>query len=174
MIKLKRAGARDQLIHALLQGDATQTISSGTPSLPSGTEVKSADDPEILGIPYVIDPVTGKFLELERQSVNAGMKVRAMGFGGRTVVRFEGSRSSVRLQSASPTRFILRTGDSSLVDPNSVVNLDRLTSAKDHREPTREGESNGNGRKSPLGSAMSRLEPRSAGVPPFASQQRRR
>jgi hypothetical protein len=65
-----------------------------------------------------------------------GRMVRRCFGGGRSVVRFEGSRSSVRFQNGSLIRFVLRTGASAHADPSSVVNLDRLTSAKDHREAT--------------------------------------
>jgi hypothetical protein len=139
LIRLKKAGASDQLVRALLQGDATQSAPPARidPVSQSAADLKSADDPEILGVPYFIDPISGKFLELERQSVNAGVKLKAMGFaGGRSVIRFEGRRSSVRFQNGSPIRFILRTGGSAIADPSSVVNMDRLTSAKDHREAT--------------------------------------
>jgi hypothetical protein len=139
LIKLKQAGATDQLVRGLLQGDSAQTVapSSSAAAIQPAPDTKSPDDPEVLGVPYAVDPTNGKFLELERQNVNAGVKLKALGFGGgRSVVRFEGSRSPVRFQSGSPIRFVLRTGSSAIADPSSVVNMDRLTSAKDHREAT--------------------------------------
>ena len=139
LIKLKQAGASDQLVRGLLQGDSVPTVapSNSAAAIQSAPDPKSPEDPEILGVPYAVDPANGKFLELERQNVNAGVKLKALGFGGgRSVVRFEGSRSPVRFQSGSQIRFVLRTGSSAIADPSSVVNMDRLTSAKDHREAT--------------------------------------
>lgn len=87
------------------------------------------------GVPYVIDP-NGKLLELERQTANHELKMRAGGFGGgSSVIRFEGSRSPVRLQSASPIRFVLRAGGSA-TDPRLLFRVEQLKSAKDHREVT--------------------------------------
>lgn len=138
LIQLKQLGASDQLIRALIMQPTGGGADANTP--PVSTQASSSGsfiEPELLGIPYFVDDATGKLLELERQNVNAGVKLRAMGFGGgRSIVRFEGSRSTVRFKNGAKIRFVLRVGNLSLADPNSLVNVDRLVAAKDHREAT--------------------------------------
>jgi hypothetical protein len=129
LVQLKKAGASEAVMLALMGP-------SNAPPKNAGEVPNAVNDPDVLGVPFAIESQNGRLLELERQNVNTGLKVKAFGLGGgRTVVRFEGKRSSVRFQTASQMRFVLRTG-LALADISSLVNVDRLTSTGDQREVT--------------------------------------
>jgi hypothetical protein len=47
-----------------------------------GQEVKKVQEPEYLGIFFLLDSSTGNLVPLERQTAESKVKVKAMGFGG--------------------------------------------------------------------------------------------
>lgn len=98
-----------------------------------GSTVSFAAEPEEIGIPYIIEDTSGKLLSLERQRVNSGMKLKALGFGGGSmVVRFNGRSSVVRVPSKN-LKFVVRFA-SMPPTPSAVINVDVLESKKNARE----------------------------------------
>ena len=90
-------------------------------------------EPEQIGIPYLVEAATGKFLPLERQRVNSALRMRAMGFGGaRGVVQFDGKASPIRVSAAS-VRLVVRLASMPPM-PGSEINLDVLVTKKKTRE----------------------------------------
>lgn len=86
-----------------------------------GVATLFAVEPEEIGIPYIMEESSGKLLPLERQRVNAGMKLKALGFGGGSmVIRFNGRSSVVRVQSKN-LKFVVRFA-AMPPTPSAVIN----------------------------------------------------
>ena len=89
-----------------------------------------ADEPQDIGIPYAIESGTGKLLPLERQRINSGVHIKALGYGGAdSVVRFDGKTSPVQIKVSKDLRFVVRFA-AMPPTPSSVINLDALVSQK--------------------------------------------
>ena len=131
LIKIKQAGASDQFVRALLQVPIPPVpASSGTM-----TDATVSTDPEISDVPYAIDSVSGRFLDLEKQRINISGGAKYMGFGGGSMGKhFEGAKSTVRFSRGTTIRFIVRANAPTGIDINSMVEMIKLTSKKDHRE----------------------------------------
>ena len=85
-------------------------------------------EPEQIGIPYLIN--SGKLIPLERQRMNVGIHMKALGFaGGTSVVRFNGKASPVHVASQN-VRFAIRF-TTMPPTPSSLINLDVLVAKKD-------------------------------------------
>jgi hypothetical protein len=92
-------------------------------------QAQSTIMPEVIGVPYYIDPVQNTAVPLEKELANTKFSSRMLGFAGSTTrAELKGNRSSFRLRSAQVPEFVIRG-----VDP-SRFKLYRLKSKKDRRE----------------------------------------
>ena len=90
-------------------------------------------EPEYNRIAFYLDG-QGSLVPLERQQVNAQIKVKALGFGGaKSSARFDGAKSPVRFKADSTIQFVIRL-DTQGEDPSTLINLDVLTPTKSTRE----------------------------------------
>jgi hypothetical protein len=91
-------------------------------------------EPEYIGVVVYIDSANGGALTpLERQQPNRATKIKGLGFGGgEASVTFDGPKSSTRFKVGQEVEFVVRVNAPG-IEPDSLVNLDALTVAKDKR-----------------------------------------
>jgi hypothetical protein len=96
-------------------------------------EAGKPTEPEYNRIAFYLDG-QGSLVPLERQQINAQVKVKALGFGGaKSSARFEGARSPVRFKADDRIQFVIRL-ETQGEDPTTLINLDVLTPTKSTRE----------------------------------------
>lgn len=84
-------------------------------------EPQKAQEPEYLGIFYLLDSLTGNLVPLERQTPDYKMKVKAMGFGGgESLLEFKGEKSPMRFKEGQKLEFVVLVS-SQQIDPQSIV-----------------------------------------------------
>lgn len=139
LVRLKEAGASDELLKELLSNRTLAVPTRIRVRQFPPTDESKLTEPDVLGVPYILDPESGKLFTLERQPINFRTKVKALGYGGATsVYQYEGTRSTIQFPKNSPKQFILRVGSTSaLLDPNAALILERLTQRSGHREVIR-------------------------------------
>lgn len=90
-------------------------------------------EPEYFGVAYLYDGTTNKLINLERQVAKPAAKVKAFGYGGiKSVSEIPGVNSQVRLPADQKLAFVIKAPAG--LDPQSLVEIVRLTRQKDHRE----------------------------------------
>ncbi len=137
LIVLKGAGVSDKIIKAMITKGGDTVVSPGPSPSTSTNESLGAPErgpePEFSGTVYWLDRGSNKLNPLERQKVNMGAKVKAMGFGGvKSMTEIEGERSPVRFAAESKPEFIFQAAQ--YVDPQTLVQIFRFTVKKGHRE----------------------------------------
>jgi hypothetical protein len=99
----------------------------------SGQEAKKVQEPEYLGIFFLLDPNTGNLIPLERKPAEAKVKVKAMGFGGgETSIEFKGEKSPVRFKEGQKLEFVV-LASSQQIDPQTIIQFFSLESKKGKR-----------------------------------------
>jgi hypothetical protein len=99
-----------------------------------GQDTKKIQEPEYVGVFFLLEPSSGALVPLERQRPEVKMKVKAMGFGGgESSIEFKGEKSSIRFKSDQPLFFVVRAA-SQQIDPNSYLQFFSLESKKDKRK----------------------------------------
>jgi hypothetical protein len=100
------------------------------PSLILGQE---RPEPEYLNVAYLYDNTVNKLISLERQQARPAAKVKALGFGGiKGSSEITGIKSPVRFPADQKLVFVFKAPAN--LDPQSLVEIVRLTPNKDHRE----------------------------------------
>ena len=102
-------------------------------SVSAAQETAKPTEPEYNRIAFYLDG-QGSLVPLERQQINAQVKVKALGFGGaKSSARFNGAKSPVRFKADDKIQFVIRL-DTQGEDPITLINLDVLTPTKSTRE----------------------------------------
>jgi hypothetical protein len=90
-------------------------------------------EPEFLNVAYLYDSASNKLIGLERQNAKPAAKAKAFGYGGiKATSEVPGDKSPVRFPSDRKLVFVFRAPPG--LDPQSLIEIVRLTSKKDHRE----------------------------------------
>jgi hypothetical protein len=98
-----------------------------------GQEAQKVQEPEYLGIFFLLDSNTGNLSPLERQTAESKMKVKAMGFGGgESSIEFKGEKSSVRFKEGQKLEFVVLVS-SQQIDPQSIIQFFSLEPKKGKR-----------------------------------------
>jgi hypothetical protein len=127
LVKLKQAGLSDAVVGAMVQAQGSPTVS------PLATIDQGFEEPELGGIFYALDGP--KLIPLERR--DAVVQVGVSGIivmNGKSVIKFTGPHSPVRLRHAPSLDFIVRS--SANADPGTLYHLRRLEISKTDREIT--------------------------------------
>jgi hypothetical protein len=99
-----------------------------------GQEVKKVQEPEYLGIFYLLDLSTGNLTPLERQTAETKVKVKAMGYGGaKSTVEFKGEKSPVRFKEGQKLEFVVLVS-SQQIDPQGIIQFFSLESKNGKRQ----------------------------------------
>lgn len=90
-------------------------------------------EPEYSNAFYSYDAASPKLLNLERQRATAKGKAKALGYGGiKMTLDIPGAASPVRFPAGQKLSFVFKASAS--IDPQTLVEVIRLTVSKDHRE----------------------------------------
>lgn len=97
-------------------------------------DAAKVSEPEYIGVVAHLDSAHGGVLApLERQQPNRATKIKGAGFGGgEASITFDGPKSSTRFKVGEQVEFVVRVNAPG-IEPDSLVNLDVLTVAKDKR-----------------------------------------
>ncbi len=130
LIALKTAGVPQAVLAAMV----TEAVPSST-TIPPTTVLGSQQvkEPEYANSVFLLES-DGTLKPLERQTPSAGVKIKAMGFGGgSSSMVFNGAKSPVRISADQKPKFIVRlaAGD---VDPSTLIQFFALKPTKDKRE----------------------------------------
>ena len=99
----------------------------------SAQETKKVQEPEYIGVFAFLDPGTSNLQDLERQTPEAKVKVKAFGYGGaESSMQIKGDRSPIRFKTNQKLEFIVRTA-SQQIDPMSLIQLFSFTPNKGMR-----------------------------------------
>jgi hypothetical protein len=110
-----------------------QLVAVGLLTVPSLVIGQEKPEPEYLNVAYVYDGTANKLVSLERQDAKAAAKVKALGFGGiKGSSEVSGLNSPVRFPADQKLVFVFKAPAN--LDPQSLVEIVRLTPKKDHRE----------------------------------------
>ena len=94
---------------------------------------KLLPEPEYLGVVYVYDSASGILSNLERQSAKPAAKPKALGYGGiKSTYEVPGVKSQVRFPADQKLVFVFKAAPG--LDPQSLIEIVRLTPKKEHRE----------------------------------------
>lgn len=98
-----------------------------------GQEIKKVQEPEYLGIFFLLEPSTGNLIPLERQTAESKVKVKAMGFGGgESSLEIKGEKSPVRFKEGQKLEFVVLVS-SQQIDPQGIIQFFSLESKKGKR-----------------------------------------
>jgi hypothetical protein len=114
--------------------------SPNPPAAPEGLQqtgmaqdAKKVEEPEYINVMFALDSNMG-LKALERQTPNAGMKVKALGYGGaRSVMLFKGKNSPIRFSAEHKPEFVVRLGTRE-VDPATLIQFFALKVVQGNRE----------------------------------------
>jgi hypothetical protein len=99
-----------------------------------GQEVRRVQEPEYLGIFFLLDSSTGNLVPLERQTPEGKVKVKAMGFGGgESVLEIKGEKSPIRFKEGHTLEFVVLVS-SQQIDPQGSLQFFSLESKKGKRQ----------------------------------------
>lgn len=101
-----------------------------------GQEVRKVQEPEYLGIFFLLDSSTGNLIPLERQTPEYKIKLKAMGFGGgKSLLEIRGEKSPVRFKEGQKLEFVVLVS-SQQTDPQGSLQFFSLESLKGKRQLT--------------------------------------
>jgi hypothetical protein len=99
-----------------------------------GQDVKKVQEPEYLGIFFLLDSSTGNLIPLERQTPEYKIKIKAMGLGGgKSLYEFKGEKSPVRFKELQNLEFVVLVS-SQQNDPQAILQFFSLESQKGKRQ----------------------------------------
>jgi hypothetical protein len=97
-------------------------------------EAKKVQEPEYLGIFFLLDSATGSLIPLERQPAEHKATTKVLGWGGgKSIIEIKGEKSPIRFKEGRKLEFVVRVS-SQLVDPMSILQLFSLESKKGNRQ----------------------------------------
>jgi hypothetical protein len=92
-------------------------------------DIKHTPETEYIGLFAALDS-SGKLIDLERQTPEDKIKVKAMGFGGgEGFIQMKGETSPVRFKALQKIEFVVRVS-SQQIDPVSIIQFFRMESKK--------------------------------------------
>ncbi len=98
-------------------------------------EKQTVKEPEYIGVFFYLEE-NGNLIALERQTPEAKMKVKALGYGGaESLLRIKGDQSTVRFKADQKLVFVVRVA-SQTIDPISVIEFYRFEVKKGYRQLT--------------------------------------
>jgi hypothetical protein len=99
-----------------------------------GQDVKKVQEPEYLGIFFLLDSSTGNLIPLERVTPEYKIKLKAMGLGGgRSLLEFKGEKSPIRFKEGQKLEFVVLVA-SQLTDPQGSLQFFSLEPLKGKRQ----------------------------------------
>jgi len=103
------------------------------PNFAFGQEAKKIQEPEYIGVFFLLEPDTGTLIPLERQTPESKINVKAMGFGGgESVLEVKGEKSVVRFRADQKLEFVVLVA-SQQTDPQGIIQFFSLESKKGKR-----------------------------------------
>jgi hypothetical protein len=100
----------------------------------SGQESGKVQEPEYIGVFFLLEPATGNLIPLERQTPEGKIKLKAMGFGGgESVLEVKGEKSPVRFRADQKLEFVVLVS-SQQTDPQGIIQFFSLESKKGKRQ----------------------------------------
>ena len=99
-----------------------------------GQDVKKVQEPEYLGIFFLLDASTGNLIPLERQTPQYNLKAKAMGLGGvKSLLEIKGEKSPIRFKEGQQLEFVVLI-PSQQTDPQGILQFFSLESLKGKRQ----------------------------------------
>jgi hypothetical protein len=93
-------------------------------------ETKYVPETEYIGLFAALDSSSGKLIDLERQTPEDKIKIKAMGFGGgEGFIQMKGETSPIRFKALQKIEFVVRVS-SQQIDPISIIQFFRMESKK--------------------------------------------
>lgn len=106
---------------------------AGFMTLPTLIPGQERPEPEYLNVAYLYDSASNKLINLERQNARPAAKPKAFGYGGiKGTSEVSGIKSPVRFPADQQLALVFKAPAG--LDPQSLVEIVRLTPQKDHRE----------------------------------------
>lgn len=100
----------------------------------SGQESKKVQEPEYIGVFFLLEPATGNLIPLERQTPESKVRLKAMGLGGgESVLEVRGEKSPVRFRADQKIEFVVLVS-SQQTDPQGFIQFFSLESKKGKRQ----------------------------------------